>query len=187
MQRIPVRSALAIASVAVVVAACAQYAASSSSGAAAASTSSAVAMAVVHDAAGQELGTLTIAETSGGLSTTGTLRGLAPGVHGIHLHTVGMCDGTFTSAGGHWNPTAHQHGFDNPQGPHDGDMQNVTVGADSTVTVSVTTKGGTLRGANGLLDPDGAAVVVHAGPDDYKTDPAGNSGARVACGVARAS
>ena len=98
-----------------------------------------------------------------------------------------MCDGAFASAGGHWNPTARQHGFDNPQGAHEGDMQNVTVGADSSVMVAVTTRGGTLHGASGLLDADGAALVVHAGPDDYKTDPAGNSGARVACGVVRAS
>ena len=141
------------------------------------------ALAVVRDAGGHELGTLTIRETSAGLSTAGTLRGLTPGAHGIHLHTVGRCEAPFTTAGGHWNPSARQHGFDNPQGPHMGDMRNLMVGNDGVATVSTTSAGGTLRGAGGLLDADGAAVVVHAAADDYHTDPAGNSGARVGCGV----
>jgi Cu-Zn family superoxide dismutase len=146
-------------------------------------SSGSTAIARVRDASGRELGTLTLRETAAGISTTGTLRGIAPGVHGIHLHTTGRCDAPFTTAGGHWNPTMHKHGFDNPQGPHLGDMRNVDVGSDSVATVSTTSAGGSLRGAGGLLDTDGAAVVVHAGPDDYRTDPAGNSGARVACGV----
>jgi Cu-Zn family superoxide dismutase len=75
------------------------------------------------------------------------------------------------------------HGFDNPQGPHMGDMRNIEVGPDSVATVSVHTAGGTLANAGGLLDADGASVVVHAGADDYRTDPAGGSGARVACGI----
>lgn len=160
-------------------AACATYGSAASGG----SASSAV--ATVRDATGRELGTLTVSQTGAGLATTGTLRHLAPGTHGIHLHTAGMCDGSFTSAGGHWNPTAHQHGFENPQGPHEGDMENIVVGADSSAIVAVSTRGGELRGANGLLDADGAAVVVHAGPDDYRSDPSGNSGARVGCGVVR--
>jgi len=118
-------------------------------------------------------------------STTGTLRGLTPGVHGIHIHAVGRCEPPFQTAGGHWNPLMRKHGVENPDGPHAGDMQNIVVGSDGTATVSVTTPMGTLRGANGLLDTDGASVVVHAAADDYKTDPSGNSGARVACGVVR--
>jgi superoxide dismutase, Cu-Zn family len=150
-----------------------------------ASTSPSRALATVRDVNGRALGTLTVAESGAGFVVSGTLEHLAPGTHGIHLHTIGMCDGTFTSAGGHWNPTGRQHGFDNPMGPHLGDMQNIVAGADSTAQVAVNTRGGLLRGVNGLLDGDGAAVVVHAGPDDYRTDPAGNSGARIACGVIR--
>jgi superoxide dismutase, Cu-Zn family len=141
------------------------------------------AAATMRDAAGHDLGELRIAETSDGLRTTGTLHGLMPGPHGIHLHAVGQCDAPFASAGGHWNPTARQHGFSNPLGAHTGDMQNIEVSADSTATIYLTTRGGTLHGANGLLDGDGAAIVIHAAADDYRTDPAGNSGARVACGV----
>ena len=142
------------------------------------------ATALVRDGNGRTLGTLTLTETGAGLVTTGTLRGLAPGAHGIHVHTVGNCDSAgFTSAGGHWNPAMRMHGFDNPMGPHMGDMRNISVGGDSVATVNTITAGGTLRGAAGLLDADGASVVVHAGADDYRSDPAGNSGARVACGV----
>jgi Cu-Zn family superoxide dismutase len=147
-------------------------------------SSGATASAAMRDAAGHDLGTLTIAQTPQGLVTTGTLRGLPPGTHGIHLHAVGRCEAPFASAGGHWNPAGRQHGFDNPMGPHAGDMRNLTVGADSAATVNVTAANGTLReGATPLLDADGAALVVHAGADDYRTDPAGNSGARIACGV----
>ena len=141
------------------------------------------AIAVMRDASGKDIGTLTIRETGEGLLTTGTLHGLARGTHGVHLHSVGRCEAPFASAGGHWNPGARQHGFDNPQGPHMGDMRNIIVGDDGTATVSTSTAGGTLRGAGGLLDSDGAAIIIHAGPDDYHSDPAGNSGARVACGV----
>lgn len=142
------------------------------------------ASATVRDAAGRELGSLTLADGTGGITVSGTLRGLAPGDHGIHIHMTGACDApAFTTAGGHWNPTAKMHGSQNPAGPHFGDMLNITVGADSSAAVQLTTSGGTLNGADMLMDADGAAVVVHAKSDDYKTDPSGNSGDRVACGV----
>ena len=142
----------------------------------------------VMDAAGHEMGTLTLADGASGLTVSGTLRGLAPGVHGIHIHTVGMCEAPkFTTAGGHWNPTTKMHGSENPQGPHFGDMMNITVGADSSATVQLTTMGGSLHGADMLMDADGASVVVHAMADDYKTDPSGNSGDRIACGVIKGS
>jgi Cu-Zn family superoxide dismutase len=137
----------------------------------------------MRDATGRDLGTLTLSNTTGGLLLSGTLSGLPPGVHGIHLHTTGSCEPPFTSAGGHWNPTSRQHGTLNPQGPHLGDMPNVTVSSDGSATVSVMTPGGTLRGANAVMDADGAAVVIHARADDYRTDPSGNSGERIACGV----
>ncbi len=111
--------------------------------------------------------------------------GLAAGTYGAHVHMTGRCDAPdFASAEGHWNPTEHQHGHDNPQGAHLGDLPNLVVAADGTGTISFDIAGATLRGANNaVLDEDGAAVIVHAEPDDYRTDPSGNSGARIACGV----
>ena len=151
-------------------------------------TANAGATAPVRNAAGRELGTLTLADSGqAGIRVTGRLTGLPPGEHGIHIHMVGQCQPPFESAGAHWNPTSRQHGTQNPQGPHLGDMPNVTVGADSSAQVQVSTTGGTLRGQNGLLDADGAAVVVHAGADDNRTDPSGNSGARIACGTVSGS
>lgn len=138
----------------------------------------------MRDAQGRDLGSVTLAESAQGITLTGSLRGLPPGEHGIHMHTAGRCEPPFESAGPHWNPTGKQHGTQNPQGPHLGDMPNLTVGADSSAAVQATTAGGTLRGQNALLDADGAAVVVHAGPDDYRTDPSGQSGDRIACGTA---
>jgi Cu-Zn family superoxide dismutase len=144
--------------------------------------------AKVVDASGRELGVLTFADGGAAISVDGTLRGLTPGVHGLHLHAVGRCDGPdFASAGPHWSPTPKQHGTMNEAGPHHGDLMNLTVGADSSVVVKMSTPAGSLRGETPLLDADGAAIVVHATTDDYKTDPSGNSGARIACGVVTGS
>jgi superoxide dismutase, Cu-Zn family len=138
----------------------------------------------MRDASGKDLGTLMLVEGSGGITAGGALKGLPPGEHGIHLHTTGKCDPPkFTSAGDHWNPTNRQHGTKNPQGPHAGDMPNITVGQDSSTSVNTTSAGGTMSGDNALLDGDGAALVVHAKPDDYRTQPSGNSGDRIACAV----
>jgi Cu-Zn family superoxide dismutase len=138
----------------------------------------------MRDAKGKELGTLTLADTGQGIRITGRLSGLPPGEHAIHLHAVGSCEAPkFESAGGQWNPTNRQHGTVNPQGPHLGDLSNLTVAQDGSATIDATTPGGTLRNTNALLDSDGAAVVVHARPDDYKSQPAGNAGDRIACGV----
>lgn len=139
------------------------------------------ATAAMADSAGRALGTLTLAQAEGGIKVDGHLTGVPAGAHGIHLHAVGQCAPPFESAGGHWNPTQKQHGTQNPNGAHLGDMPNVTADA-SGAHVSVTTTGGTL---DSLLDADGAAVVLHATADDYKTDPSGNSGARIACGVVK--
>jgi Cu-Zn family superoxide dismutase len=98
---------------------------------------------------------------------------------------AGRCEPPFESAGPHWNPAARQHGTANPNGPHLGDMPNVTAVADGSANVRVTTPGGTLSGSDAVLDADGSAVVIHAQADDYRTDPSGNSGARIACGVVR--
>ncbi len=110
--------------------------------------------------------------------------GLTPGVHGVHLHTTGKCEAPeFTSAGPHLNPAGHQHGTSNPAGPHLGDLPNVTVGSTGAGTVSATLPGTRDEVLAQLFDGDGTAVVVHASADDYRTDPSGNSGGRIACGV----
>lgn len=112
------------------------------------------------------------------------LAGFEPGVRGVHLHTTGKCEGPdFTSAGGHLNPDSHEHGFENPDGPHLGDLPNATIGANRGGTVSATLRGTRAQVLAAIFDADGTAVMVHAGPDDYRTDPAGDSGSRVACGV----
>lgn len=130
---------------------------------------------------GASAGTARVEQVPDGLKVSVTVEGLTPGVHGAHVHTTGKCDAPdFTTAGGHWNPTAHKHGARNPEGPHVGDLPNLTVGANGKGTLTFTLKGGTY---DGLLDQDGAAMVIHAGPDDLMTDPAGNSGGRIACGV----
>jgi Cu-Zn family superoxide dismutase len=139
------------------------------------------AMAMLRTAANADAGRATATEVEGGLRITLDARGLPAGTHGAHVHLVGRCDAPdFTTAGAHWNPTGRQHGVMNPQGPHSGDLPNLIVGTDGRGTVGVTIPGGTLAG---LLDTDGSAMVVHANPDDLKTDPSGNSGGRIACGV----
>jgi Cu-Zn family superoxide dismutase len=141
----------------------------------------------MRDRDGKDLGTLTLTDAGKGISVAGRVTGLPPGEHGIHLHTVGRCDPPgFDSAGDHWNPTNRKHGTGSAGGPHLGDLPNLTVGQDRSVAVQSTTPGGTLRGENALLDNDGAAVVVHAKRDDYKSQPSGDSGDRVACGVVTA-
>ena len=129
---------------------------------------------------GQAVGTATFTQESGGVRIQGQSRGLPAGEHGIHVHAVGQCTPPFESAGPHWNPAQKKHGTQNPEGPHLGDMPNVTAGQDGSAHVAVSTPSGTL---DSLMDADGASVVVHATADDYKTDPPGNSGARIACGV----
>jgi Cu-Zn family superoxide dismutase len=142
------------------------------------------ASAAMRDAAGRELGTLTLSAGGQGITVAGRLTGLPPGVRAIHLHAVGRCDPpSFESAGEHWNPTNRSHGFEWPQGPHLGDLRNISVATDSSVEVQATTPGGMIKGNQELLDGDGATVVIHTGPDDYETQPSGGSGDRIACGV----
>ncbi len=143
------------------------------------------AVAIVKDAAGRDVGEARFNQDQNGISVEVSATGLTPGLHGTHIHMVGKCEAPdFKSAGGHWNPTAHQHGLENPQGAHKGDLPNMNVGADGRGSLRFLIPGGVLQGADGaLFDIDGAAIVIHAGPDDMKTDPAGNSGDRIACGV----
>ena len=105
-------------------------------------------------------------------------------MHGLHIHTVGACTPDFAAVGGHFNPTTAQHGLDNPSGPHAGDLPNLEIDADGNGTYEATTTLVTLdQGDNSLFDSDGSALVIHADPDDLITDPAGNSGDRIACGI----
>jgi Cu-Zn family superoxide dismutase len=137
-------------------------------------------MALVNSA-GQSIGTVRAWQTAGGVSFRISASGLPHGIHGLHVHAVGRCDPPdFASAGGHWNPAGKKHGMNNPAGPHAGDLPNVEVAANGVLTATVTLAGATMAS---LLDTDGAALVLHAGPDDYMTDPSGNSGARIACAV----
>ena len=131
--------------------------------------------------AGQPLGQVRMWETPGGVTFRLAGGGLPHGIHGLHVHSVGRCDGPgFESAGPHWNPAAKKHGFNNPAGPHGGDMPNVTVSANGVLQEAVSLPGASVAA---LLDADGSALVIHAGQDDYATDPSGNSGARIACAV----
>lgn len=142
------------------------------------------AAADLKDASGASVGTATMTE-SGGVRLDVRVQNLPPGVHGIHLHAVGQCAGPdFMSAGGHFNPANKQHGLRNPQGAHAGDLPNLTVAADGTGSLQATASMVTLgAGDMSLFDADGSALVIHVNPDDDVTDPTGNSGGRIACGV----
>jgi len=138
------------------------------------------------NASGQSIGTVRAWQTAGGVTFRIDASGLPHGLHGVHVHAVGRCDPPeFAGAGPHWNPAARKHGMNNPAGPHAGDLPNVEVAANGVLGATVTLPNASLVGGagNALIDGDGAALVIHAGADDYVTDPSGNSGARIACAV----
>jgi Cu-Zn family superoxide dismutase len=143
------------------------------------------ARADIVDARGVGIGAVFVTAEDVGVALRGALIGLPPGEHGFHIHEIGSCEPpAFESAGDHLGAGASPHGFDAPGGPHAGDLRNLVVGADSTATVDqtndrVTLSGGTVE----LLDADGSAIVIHAGRDDYVSQPSGGSGDRIACGV----
>jgi len=142
------------------------------------------ASAVLKDASGKEVGAATFTVTPSGVLISLDLTAVPPGEHGFHVHTTGKCQPPdFKSAGPHFNPDQTKHGFMTPEGPHAGDLPNLHVPADGKLQVEVLEPNVTLSGEAPLLDADGSALVIHAGADDYKTDPAGNSGDRIACGV----
>lgn len=150
------------------------------------------AAAQLEDTDGNPVGTAEFVEEPNGVAISVNLepgqQAVEPGEHGIHLHTTGSTSPDFDAAGKHFNPTSAQHGFDNSEGPHAGDLENITVNDDGSASYQTTAALATLSGGqNALLDSDGSALVIHAQADDYQTDPTGESGDRVAAGVIRAS
>lgn len=141
--------------------------------------------AVIRDRRGAEVGRATFTEHDHGVLMRIDVAGLTPGTHGLHIHDSGECAGPkFDSAGTHLNPNGRKHGYQSKDGPHLGDLNNLDVSQSGDSSTVQLIDGVTLReGPTSLLRPGGTSIVVHAKPDDYLTDPAGNSGARVACGV----
>ncbi|MGB7407241.1 MAG: superoxide dismutase family protein [Pontixanthobacter sp.] len=147
-------------------------------------TEAVIGTATLQLADGTSAGTSVIQDTGTGITIEADVQNIEPGPHGFHLHQTGSCDAPdFTSAGGHLNPTDKGHGTLSPDGAHVGDLPNIDIGTDGTGTLSGLIEGTAAQVTEWLFDDDGTAVMVHAGPDDYKTDPSGDAGARVACGV----
>ncbi len=135
---------------------------------------------------GRTIGTATFRDAAGGVVVNVEVNAMSPGLHAVHVHAVGKCEGpAFTSAGGHFNPAQRKHGLKSPDGPHAGDLPNMYVAKDGSGRFEALTDNITLRtGApSSVFDSDGSALVIHAGVDDYTTDPTGNAGDRAACGV----
>ena len=141
----------------------------------------------IVNAQGTKIGTAMITPTASGVRIAVKVSQLPPGEHGLHIHAVGKCEGpAFTSAGGHFNPTSAHHGINSTQEPrpHVGDLPNLVVNSSGKGSASFIARGATLgEGTNSLFHEGGTALVIHAKPDDLKTDPSGNSGDRIACGV----
>jgi superoxide dismutase, Cu-Zn family len=141
----------------------------------------------IMDAKGAKVGAAKMKAVKDGVQISVKVMGLPAGDHGIHIHTVGKCEGpAFTTAGGHFNPTSAHHGMNNTMDPHPhlGDLPNLKVTADGKGSATIIAKGVTLGdGANSLFHDGGTSLVIHEKADDYMTDPSGNSGSRIACGV----
>ena len=134
---------------------------------------------------GKEVGSVNLTQTAQGVLINVSVKGLPPGEHAIHVHAVGKCEPPFTSAGGHFNPGNKKHGRLAAGGQHAGDMPNLHVPQSGDLVVEILNANITLEKAkpNSVFDADGSSIVIHAGSDDYKSDPAGESGGRIACGV----
>lgn len=144
-----------------------------------------MAKATLKDQAGKDVGAVQLVETPHGVLLKLALKGAVPGEHAFHIHAVGKCEPPFTTAGGHFNPAARKHGLAVAEGAHAGDMPNLHIPASGELMVEVLNGGVTLAKGkpNSVFDADGSAIVIHAGVDDYKSDPTGNAGDRIACGV----
>jgi Cu-Zn family superoxide dismutase len=145
------------------------------------------ATADVKTADGKDVGTVTLTQTRSGVRLSGSLKGLPAGEHALHMHSVGKCEPPFTSAGPHFNPAQKKHGKLNPEGHHAGDMDNIVVPASGDLALKIVNKDITLEKGkpNSVFQEGGTAVVIHAAKDDYTTDPTGNAGDRIACGVVK--
>ncbi len=142
------------------------------------------ASAVLKDASGKEVGRAVFTATPSGALLDLKLDGVQPGVHALHIHAVGKCEGPdFKSAGPDFNPDQTKHGIMSPEGPHAGDLPNIHVPPDGKLEVEFLNPVVTISQEAALLDTDGTSIVIHANADDYKTDPDGNSGPGIACGV----
>ena len=143
------------------------------------------AKATFKNAAGADVGHADLVQANDGVLIKLSLKGLPPGGHAFHVHAVGKCEPPFDSAGGHFNPQHKKHGMLASDGPHAGDMPNLDIPASGELKLEVLNGQVTLqKGApNSLFKPDGTALVIHATVDDYKSDPAGNAGGRIACAV----
>ena len=143
------------------------------------------AQAALKSADGKDVGTVDLTQTPRGVLIRVSIKGLPAGDHAFHVHAVGKCEPPFDSAGGHFNPDSKKHGLMTPEGAHAGDMPNLHIPASGELVVEVLNTAVTLEKGppNSVFDADGSALVVHAGVDDYKTDPTGNAGGRIACGV----
>jgi superoxide dismutase, Cu-Zn family len=143
------------------------------------------ASAVMKNAEGKEVGSVNLTQTPQGVLINASVKGLPPGEHAFHVHAVGKCEPQFTSAGGHFNPGNKKHGMMSPEGQHAGDMPNLHIPQSGDLVVEVLNTALTLEKGkpNSVFDADGSAVIIHAGSDDYKTDPTGEAGGRIACGV----
>lgn len=143
------------------------------------------ASAALKDADGNSVGTVQLMETPNGVLLSAKLSGLPAGKHAFHIHETGKCEPPFTSAGGHYNPTGAKHGFEVKGGPHAGDMPNITIPESGSLAFDTVDPRVTLAKGKKttLFDDDGSAIVIHAGADDYKSQPSGDAGDRIACGV----
>jgi superoxide dismutase, Cu-Zn family len=150
--------------------------------------SAGLANASLKDASGKAVADVDLVQTPAGVLLKVSVKGLKPGQHAFHIHAVGKCEPPFTSAGGHFNPAKHKHGMMSGEG-HAGDMPNLHIPQDGNLSVEIMNTAVTLEKGkpNSLFDNDGSAIVIHAKPDDYKSDPAGAAGDRIACGVIQES
>jgi superoxide dismutase, Cu-Zn family len=141
--------------------------------------------ATLVDPQGNEVGKATLEETDKGVKINLTVKNLPPGEHAFHIHEQALCDAPdFTTAGGHYNPFGKKHGLKNPEGPHAGDLPNITIGSDGRGSFEIMAPLVTLKSGekNSLFHPGGTSLMIHQDPDDHVSDPAGHAGPRIACG-----